>query len=152
MCGKKIFRRKRPQMTIWRMGIACWVPKATHTHSEYVIRNAFHCSSGCTNAPQCYMFIARLVSAIYWGRQTDYYESPVTGNQLAWWWEMRSSVRPQKDGNDVLNVVIFRRPSTHLVDDSTFSGALDLVFLQENLLLLKYSPLFVRCVVGPCWV
>ena len=27
----------RPQMTIWRMRIACWIPKATNTHSEYVI-------------------------------------------------------------------------------------------------------------------
>jgi hypothetical protein len=26
-----------PQMTIWRMNIACWIPKATNTHSEYVI-------------------------------------------------------------------------------------------------------------------
>jgi len=24
-------------MTIWRMRIACWIPKATDTHSEYVI-------------------------------------------------------------------------------------------------------------------
>jgi len=24
-------------MTIWRMHIGCWVPKATNTHSEYVI-------------------------------------------------------------------------------------------------------------------
>jgi len=24
-------------MTIWRMGIACWIPKATDTHLEYVI-------------------------------------------------------------------------------------------------------------------
>jgi hypothetical protein len=31
----------RPQMTIWRMRIACWMPKATVTHSEYVIRIAF---------------------------------------------------------------------------------------------------------------
>ena len=31
----------RPQMTIWRMCIACWVPKATNTHSEYVILIAF---------------------------------------------------------------------------------------------------------------
>jgi len=28
-------------MAIWRMRIACWVPKATNTHSEYVIRIAF---------------------------------------------------------------------------------------------------------------
>jgi len=31
-----------PQMTIrvWRTRIACWIPKATTTHSEYVIRIA----------------------------------------------------------------------------------------------------------------
>jgi hypothetical protein len=23
--------------TLWRMRIACWIPKATNTHSEYVI-------------------------------------------------------------------------------------------------------------------
>jgi len=28
-------------MTIWRMCIACWIPKATNTHSEYVIFIAF---------------------------------------------------------------------------------------------------------------
>jgi len=27
----------RPQMTIWRMRIACWVPNATNALSEYVI-------------------------------------------------------------------------------------------------------------------
>jgi len=27
----------RPQMTIWRMRISCWVTKATNIHSEYVI-------------------------------------------------------------------------------------------------------------------
>jgi hypothetical protein len=26
----------RPQMTIWRMRIASWIPKATNTHSEHV--------------------------------------------------------------------------------------------------------------------
>jgi len=31
----------RPQMTIWRMRIACWIPKATDTHSEYVTLTAF---------------------------------------------------------------------------------------------------------------
>jgi len=24
-------------MTIWRMRIACWIPKATDTHTQYVI-------------------------------------------------------------------------------------------------------------------
>jgi len=31
----------RPQITIWRMRIACWIPKATDTHSEHVILIAF---------------------------------------------------------------------------------------------------------------
>ena len=26
----------RPHMAIWRMRVACWVPEATDTHSEYV--------------------------------------------------------------------------------------------------------------------
>jgi hypothetical protein len=31
----------RPQMTIWRMRIACRIPKAANTHSEYVMLIAF---------------------------------------------------------------------------------------------------------------
>jgi hypothetical protein len=27
--------------TIWHMRIACWIPKATNTHSEYAIHIAF---------------------------------------------------------------------------------------------------------------
>ena len=30
-----------PQMTTWRMRIAVWVHKATHTHTEYVILIVF---------------------------------------------------------------------------------------------------------------
>ena len=56
-----------PQMTIWRMRIAFWVPKATNKHPEYVILIDFplstmvtrthlnvtlyvHCLSFCTAA------------------------------------------------------------------------------------------------------
>ena len=31
----------RPQMTMCRMRIACWIPKAINTHSDYVILIAF---------------------------------------------------------------------------------------------------------------
>ena len=31
----------KPQMTIWHMRIVCGIPKATNTHSEYVILIAF---------------------------------------------------------------------------------------------------------------
>ena len=34
---KNFVETDRPQMTIWRMRIACWIPKATNTHSDYVI-------------------------------------------------------------------------------------------------------------------
>jgi len=36
-----IVERGRPQVTIWRMCIACWIPKARDTHSQYVIVIAF---------------------------------------------------------------------------------------------------------------
>jgi hypothetical protein len=39
--SKNTVKPCRPQMTIWRMHIACWIPKATKTHSEYVILIAF---------------------------------------------------------------------------------------------------------------
>jgi hypothetical protein len=38
---KNIVEPDRPQMTIWRKSIACWITKATNKHSEYVIRIAF---------------------------------------------------------------------------------------------------------------
>ena len=38
---KNIAQLGRPQMTIWRVRIAYWIPKTTNTHSEYVILIAF---------------------------------------------------------------------------------------------------------------
>ena len=38
---KNIVERVSLQMTIWRMGIACWMTKATNTHSQYVTLIAF---------------------------------------------------------------------------------------------------------------
>jgi hypothetical protein len=32
---------ERPQMTIWRMRIACWNPKVKNIHLEYVMLIAF---------------------------------------------------------------------------------------------------------------
>jgi hypothetical protein len=34
---KNVVELGRPQMIIWRMRIARWIPKATKTHTEYVI-------------------------------------------------------------------------------------------------------------------
>jgi len=33
---KNTVERGRPQMAIWRLRIACWIPKATNTHTEVV--------------------------------------------------------------------------------------------------------------------
>jgi hypothetical protein len=68
LCSKLFFNRAvyelmwnnalvqdRPQMTIWRMRVGCWIPKAINTHSEYVILLLFHYDSGCTNAPEAYV-------------------------------------------------------------------------------------------------
>jgi hypothetical protein len=38
---KNVIVSGMPQMKIWGMSIACWIPKATSTHSEYGILIAF---------------------------------------------------------------------------------------------------------------
>ena len=56
-CGKKnIVESDRPQMTVWGMRIACWIPNATNTHSEYIYYLLlFHCKNGRTNAHKCHV-------------------------------------------------------------------------------------------------
>ena len=38
---KTFVERDMTKMAIWRMRIACWIPNATNTHSQYVIFIAF---------------------------------------------------------------------------------------------------------------
>jgi hypothetical protein len=38
---KNIAEPDRPQVTLWRMRISCWIPKAINTFSQYVIICAF---------------------------------------------------------------------------------------------------------------
>jgi hypothetical protein len=38
---KNTVQTDRPQTTIWRMRVACWIPMAANAHSEYVILIAF---------------------------------------------------------------------------------------------------------------
>jgi hypothetical protein len=52
---KNIIETDRPQMTIPHMYIACWITKATETHSEYVILISFHGNNGYANAHHCYV-------------------------------------------------------------------------------------------------
>jgi hypothetical protein len=71
---KNIVERGRPQMTIWRMRTACWIPKATNTHSEYVIRIAFPQQQWLYQLPQCY--VIHTLPAIYFRMR------PITNTQL----------------------------------------------------------------------
>jgi hypothetical protein len=60
---KSNIKRGSPQMTKWRMRIACWIPKATNTHTQVVYYSMlFHSNNGCTIAPQCY--VIRLVNSV----------------------------------------------------------------------------------------
>jgi len=55
--------RGRPRIKIWRMRIACWIPKATNTYSEYAILIAFPLQYCCTNAPQ--YFAIRVLTVLF---------------------------------------------------------------------------------------
>ena len=53
-------------MTMWRVPMACWIPTATDTHSEYVILPAFplrQLSHECASV-LCYTYIACLIEHI----------------------------------------------------------------------------------------
>ena len=71
---KNMVESDRPQMTIWRMRIACWIPKATNTHTqhmEYLLLS--HCNNGgtCTNTPQCYITRTLAVLFVVFGLYDD---------------------------------------------------------------------------------
>jgi hypothetical protein len=60
---KNTVDRNRPQMTMWRMRIAYWIPKATNTHSDCVILIAFPLQQWLHERVLMlrYTYIARLV-------------------------------------------------------------------------------------------
>jgi hypothetical protein len=57
---KNVKELVRPQMTIWRMRIACCVPRATNTHTGCVILIAFLCKNERASVLR-YVYIACLV-------------------------------------------------------------------------------------------
>ena len=54
---RNIVEPDRLQMTTLRMRIACWILKATNTHSEYVILTYFPQQHLITNTPHCYVIL-----------------------------------------------------------------------------------------------
>jgi len=80
----------RAQITVWRMRIACWISKATDTHSEYVILLLFHRNNGYANAPQCYVkreLPALLIVCVSNSKRTDERNSTkeATLTESLWW-------------------------------------------------------------------
>ena len=86
---KNVVEWGRAQMTIWCMCIACWIPKATNTHSEYVIITDFsivtsvarrrlnvklyvHCLSCC--------ILLMLMISVVWTRRWRYVNFISTGH------------------------------------------------------------------------
>jgi hypothetical protein len=63
---KNIIEQGRPQMTVRRMRIACWIPKATNTRSECVIVLAFPLQQWWHESASVlrYTYIACLVSSL----------------------------------------------------------------------------------------
>jgi hypothetical protein len=49
----------RPQMTIWRMCIACWIPKATNIQPEYVIITDFLLQQELQESTSLHTYTAR---------------------------------------------------------------------------------------------
>ena len=64
---KNTVEQGRPQVTIWHMHIECWIPKATNTHSGWVILIVFPQQQWlheCTSM-LCYTYTACLVTYLY---------------------------------------------------------------------------------------
>ena len=94
---RNIVEPGRPQITIWRMRIACWITKATNTHPEYVILIAFHRNNGCRNAPKCY-FIRTLHVLFNATIAYPCQNLPVLFFLLfylisPWWWPIKAETR-----------------------------------------------------------
>jgi hypothetical protein len=60
-----IVERDRPQVAIWRMRIACWMPEATNAHSEHVILIAFPQQQWLHEHAQCYIIRTLLVCFLF---------------------------------------------------------------------------------------
>jgi len=68
---KNIVERGRSNITMWRMWITCWIPKAMDTHLEYVILIAFHGSRGYRRRLCVTLQVNYLPCLTHINRQTD---------------------------------------------------------------------------------
>jgi len=70
---KNIIERGRTQMTIWRMRIACWIPKATNTNTYT------HCSSTATMVARTHLIVTLYVYCLScWETRIHLHAQPPT--------------------------------------------------------------------------
>jgi hypothetical protein len=102
---KNIVEWGRPQMAVWRMRIACWIPKPADTHSEYVILgNLLNCA--LLRRWSC-RFLYEVVTLLWthaepekWS-QKNYFEK-ITSKKNSHYCEDGGSRSLRDDGNNTL--------------------------------------------------
>ena len=99
---KNTIQTDRPQMTIWRKRTACWIPKATDTHSQYVMLLAFPLQQWLHDRFSMlrYTYIAYIASLRFWQQWWKFpsflgYCTALTGKMLLMF---RRSIVPLSSG------------------------------------------------------
>ena len=100
MC-KNIVEPGRSQMTIWCIRIACWIPKDTNTHSQYVILIAFHNNNGCTRGELSYLALlgSEKISAPYF-KQCFFWGGGITS-------QTESNITPPSPKREIANILFY---------------------------------------------
>jgi len=60
---KNVVERGRPQMTIWCMHIACWIPQTTKTHTQRICSN--YCFSSATMVAWTHLNVTLYIHCLY---------------------------------------------------------------------------------------
>jgi len=79
----------RPQITIWCIHIACWIPEVTNTHSVYVTLFDFLLKKWLHKCASilCYMYIACVVCFEWKGCTYDTRNAEMSKcTCYQWWW------------------------------------------------------------------
>jgi hypothetical protein len=85
---KNIVRRSRPQMAIWRIRVACWIPKGTNTQSEYVIITPFPLQHWLHELTSMLRYTHIAVIVVWCSDTLESFFSPSPGQVCRkFWWE-----------------------------------------------------------------
>ena len=113
-------------MTIWRMRIACWIPKATNTHSEYIILIPFPLQQWLHERTSIlrYTYTAVLFNSLFLSRMVVVITGPGRHKSQLRHWGQRQIV-PESCG-------AVYRPRNGLDDSEFKSGLGQEVFIPQR--------------------